>query len=381
MDITEIMRRMESGIDEFKGSYGSRMAEVEASLRHLEKKANRPGAEAYNDNPDSAEHKSAYGKFLRKGLDAGLGDLEAKAMNITTSADGGYALPEEIDRTVDELLRNRSSIRSIAQVVKVGSQDYKKLVSVHGAVATWVGETSSRPETDTPQLAEVAPPIGELYANPAVTQRALDDVFFNVESWLAGELAQQFGLAEGTAFVSGDGTNKPKGFLAGTINTSTDGARTFGHLQMIKTGVAGDFVATTSSTNPVDTLIKTIYSLTPEYRSNAWWTMNSTTLERIRTFKDADGNYIWRPGAEQGAPSLLLGHPVLECPDMGDVATNTYPIAFGDFSKGYLIADRIGTRVLRDPYTNKPYVHFYTTKRVGGALLDSNAIRVIATRT
>lgn len=355
-------------------------AMIDDRFRALEAKSGRPGAGIEYGTADAVEHKAGFDRWMRKGLDEGLAAIEAKALNITTPADGGYAVPEDLDRTLSETLRNRNTLRSLAQVVRTSSPTkYRKLVSVHGAAASWVGETSSRPETSSPQLAEVAPPGGELYANPAATQWMLDDAAFDAGAWLVGELGQQFGLAEGAAFVSGNGTDKPKGFLAGTINTSSDGARTFGHLQMIKTGVAGDFVSVTSSTNPVDTFIKTAMSLSPDYRANAAWVMNSTTLERVRTFKDTEGNYIWRPGAERGQPSMLLGYPVHELADMPDIATNTNPIAFGDWQRGYLITDHVGgTRLLRDPFTNKPYVHFYTTRRVGGQVLDSNAIRVLA---
>jgi HK97 family phage major capsid protein len=331
--------------------------------------------------PEEAAHRKAFASFLRTGREENLSDLEQKALNVTTSADGGYAVPELLDRNVQALLRDTGSLRSVANVVSIGGGDYRRLVNLRGTGAGWVGETSARPETSSPQFAEIVPNMGEVYANPAATQRMLDDAFFDIEMWMAGEIAEEFALLENPAFVTGDGTNKPRGFLAGTVNTSSDGARAFGHLQMIKTGVAGGFTATTSSTNPVDDLIAVQHALKPPYRANATWTMNTSTLERVRKFKDADGNYIWRPGAEQGAPSLLLGYPVLELPDMPDVATNTFPIAFGDFRAGYTIVDRFGTRILRDPYSNKPYVHFYATKRVGGALIDSNAIKLLATRT
>lgn len=339
------------------------------------------GGGAATAKPEETAHRKAFSAFVRTGREEDLADLEVKALNVTTSADGGFAVPEQIDRNIQNLLRDTGSLRSVANIVSIGGGDYRRLVNLRGTGAGWVGETSSRPETSSPQFAEIVPNMGEVYANPAATQRMLDDAFFDVEMWMAGEIAEEFALLENPSFVSGDGTNKPSGFLNTTVNTSSDGARTFGHLQMIKTGVAGGFTATTSSTNPVDDLITVQHSLKPPYRANASWVMNTSTLERIRKFKDAEGNYIWRPGAEQGAPSLLLGYPVLELPDMPDVATNTFPIAFGDFRAGYTIVDRFGTRILRDPYSNKPYVHFYATKRVGGKLVDSNAIKVLATRT
>lgn len=386
MDTLGKIDQMADAIDEFKSKHLNRIQTLEDTVRGLEAKGNRLGAGAtagsYSLNADQTEHKQAFGAWMRKGVDDGLRDLEAKALNVTTSADGGFAVPEEIDRTILDLMRNRSTLRSLATVVTGNPDKYAKLVNVHGAAASWVGETSSRPETSSPQFAEVKPYAGELYANPAATQRMLDDAFFDAGGWLAGELAVEFSLAEGSAFVNGNGTNRPKGFLTYTINTSTDGARSFGDLMMIKTGVDGDFVATTSSSNPVDTFISVIQSLSPDYREGASWLMNSSTLERVRKFKDAEGNYIWRPGAEKGQPSLLLGYPVLESADMPDVATTSFPVAFGNWKAGYLIVDHpAGVRLLRDPLTNKPFVHFYTTKRVAGGVVDSRAIRLLATRT
>ncbi|AMK19338.1 phage major capsid protein [Sphingobium sp. MI1205] len=403
-EITEKLGQIERAFDEFKSKQDTVIAdevkkgtadvvrknevdEINASitqlsdeLKALEAKANRIGA-GEDDSPEVAEHKAAFGKWMRKGVDDGLADLEAKALNVTTSADGGYAVPEEIDRNILDLIKQVSPVRALATVVAVGTSDYKKLVNVRGTASGWVGETSTRPETNTPQLAEVPAIMGELYANPQATQRMLDDAFFDSEAWLAAELADEFAKAEGAAFISGNGTNRPKGFLAYTINTSADGARTFGDLQMVKTAVAGDFAATTTSSNPGDSFIDVIHSLKSPLRNGAAWLMNSLTLAKVRKFRDVDGNYIWRPGLAEGQPATILGYAVEEAQDMPDVATNTYPIAFGNWKRGYYVIDRLGTRLLRDPFTNKPYVGFYTTKRVGGMVVDSEAIKILATRT
>lgn len=348
-------------------------------LKALEAKGNRPGDG--EERVEVTEHKAAFGKWLRKGRDEGLAELEAKALNITTSADGGYAVPEELDRSILDLSRNASPIRALANVIQVGGEGYRKLVNVHGLAAGWVGETSSRPETSSPQLAEVVPFMGEVYANPAATQRSLDDIFFNAEAWLAAEIAAEFAAAENTAFVSGNGTNKPKGFLSYTINTSSDGARTFGHIQQVKTGVAGGFKATTSSTNPGDTFIDVIHAMKAPLRAGASWLLATATLAEVRKFRDVDGNYIWRPGLEAGAPSTILGYAAYECEDVPAIATTSNPVVFGNWNRGYTIVDRMGTTILRDPFTNKPYVHFYATKRVGGMVVDSQAIKVLSCAT
>ncbi len=385
MDIEELLAEHGDKVTKGFETVTARLSALEDKSKAIEIKIARPGvgvAGAAGTLPEDIEHKAAFNAFLRKGAEDGLADLEAKALNIATPGDGGYALPREIDSQIASLLRNRNTIRSIASVVQVGSQDYRKLVNLHGAAASWVGESTARPTTATPELAEISPPIGELYANPSASQRALDDIFFDVEAWLLDELNEQFSITEGTAFVSGDGTNKPKGFLAGpTPVTTADGARAFGTLQMIKTGVGGGFTAVSSTTSPIDDLIACVMALRPDYRANGTWVMNGTTLERIRKFKDADGRFVWQPSAQAGQPSTLLGYPVLESADMPDVAVDTFPIAFGDFRRGYMVVDRVGTRILRDPFTNKPFTSFYATKRVGGSLIDTNAIKLLATRT
>ena len=355
------------------------ITQLSEDLKAMEAKANRPGSG--DERAEVTEHKAAFDNWMRKGREDNLAELEAKALNVTTSADGGYAVPEQIDRSILDLIKQVSPMRDLATVVSVGTSDYKKLVNVRGTASGWVAETSTRPETNTPQLAEVAAIMGELYANPQATQRMLDDAFFDTEGWLAAELATEFAYAEGAAFVSGNGTNKPKGFLAYTINTSADSARTFGDLQMVKSAVAGGFKTTTTSSNPADSFIEVIHSMKSPLRAGAAWAMNTTTLASVRKFRDVDGNYIWRPGMIEGQSDTILGYRVVEMPDMPDVATDTYPIAFGNWTRGYYIVDRMGTRTLRDPYSNKPYVGFYATKRVGGMVVDSQAIKLLATRT
>ena len=371
----DVVRKEE--VDRINGDITKLMDEMKA----LEAKSNRIGAGAEGLTADQAEHKAAFGLWARKGVEDGLAALEAKALNVTTSADGGYAVPEQLDRSILDLVKQVSPIRSLANVVSIGGSEYKKLVNLRGTASGWVGETSTRPETAAPTFAELSPFMGEIYANPAATQRMLDDAFFDVEAFLANEIADEFAKAEGTAFVSGNGTNQPKGFMAYTINTSTDGVRTFGHIQKVKTGVAAGFVATTTSSNPGDTFISVIHAMKAPLRNGASWVMNSGTLAAVRKLVDLDGNYIWRPGLTEGQPSSILGYAVSEVADMADIAQTSNSIAFGNWKRGYTIVDRMGTRLLRDPYTNKPYVQFYTTKRVGGMVVDSEAIKVLSCDT
>jgi HK97 family phage major capsid protein len=209
--------------------------------------------------------------------------------------------------------------------------------------------------------------MGELFANPAASQAMLDDAAFDVESWLAGEIATEFARAEGAAFVSGDGVNKPRGFLTGTPTDEPDDERAFGTLQYLATGAAGAFPAS----SPQDRLIDLIQSLRTPYRQGAAFVMNSATLARIRKFKTADGAFLWQPAMASGRPDTLLGYPVVEAEDMPDIAADSFAIAFGNFRAGYLIAERSETSILRDPFTHKPFVHFYAVKRVGGAVTNA----------
>jgi HK97 family phage major capsid protein len=327
------------------------------------------------ERPALAGAKSAGdGDWLRKGV-VGGGEVatEVKAASVAVPAKGGLAVPQEIDAVIDRVLRTASPIRAIAQVVDIGSASYRKLITTTGVVSGWVSETAARPETETPDFAEIAPPMGELYANPAASQAMLDDAMFDVEAWLGEEIGREFARAEGVAFVSGDGVNKPLGFLSAPNAVTGDGARAFGTLQFVTSGAAGNFAAA----NPQDRLVDLVHALATPYRQGASWVMNSATLARIRKMKDGNGAFIWQPALAADQPATLLGYPVVEADAMPDVAADSLSIAFGNFRAGYLIAQRRETVVLRDPYTHKPFVHFYATRRVGGAVIDSRAIKLM----
>lgn len=315
-------------------------------------------------------HSAFVERYLRRGLETGV---ELKSFTGVTGAEGGYAVPREIDAVIDATLKSISPIRAIANVVQTGSAGYRKLVTTGGTPGGWASETAARPLTATPTFMEIAPPSGELYANPAASQAMLDDAAFDVEAWLAGEIAQEFARAEGAAFVVGDGTNKPKGFLTYPTANTADGVRAFGTLQYVAAGAAGNFVGT----NPGDKLVDLVHALRAPYRQGAAFVMNSATLAAVRKFKTADGAFLWQPAMSEGQPQSLLGYPVVEAEDMPVIAADSLSIAFGNFTAGYVIADRGETAILRDPYTNKPFVHFYATKRVGGALMNSEAIKVM----
>lgn len=336
--------------------------ELKSQIEELQKRANRPGTVS----AEQAEYKAGFDKFLRKG---DVSEIATKDVNLGTDSEGGYAVPEELDRNLIQLLGKQTPMRAVANVITVGTNNYRKLVNLGGAGSGWVGETAARPKTDSPTLAQVQAFMGEIYANPAATQQSLDDIFFDVEGWLMEEVAREFAEQENAAFTSGNGTNKPKGFLAYPASTAGDGTRPFGTLGVVESGTDGDFDA--------DNLIDLIYAVKPGYRANGVFMLSTPTLAKARKLKDSNGQYLWQPGLQAGQPSQLLGYNVVENDDMPAPVTDALAIAFGDWRRFYTIVDRIGTRMLRDPYTNKPFVHFYTTKRVGGMVENSEAVKLL----
>lgn len=345
-----------SELDELKSA-------LEEELKQVKRPAGGPQSKA------ESEHKTAFIGFMRKGKDDGLRELERKALQVGVDEDGGYAVPEELDRTILNLLKDEVVMRQEATTITVGGANYKKLVNLGDTASGWVGETDARPETDASKLGQIEPFMGEIYGNPQATQTMLDDAFFNVEDWINSELAIEFAEQEEIAFTSGNGTKKPKGFLAYASTLDPDKTRAFGTLQHILSGAAAGVTA--------DAIIKLVYTLRKVHRNGAKFMMNNNSLFAIRILKDSEGNYLWRPGLELGQPSSLAGYGVAENEQMPDIAADAKAIAFGNFKRGYTIVDRIGTRILRDPYTKKPFVGFYTTKRTGGMLVDSQAIKLL----
>ncbi len=344
--------------------------EARRVVDHLAVKAQRPqigGASAVANR----EHKVAFDAYVRKGDPSALTRYEQKALSASSSPDGGYTVPVEIETTINHALRAISPVRAIAGNRQVSSSVYRKPFATAGFPTGWVGETDARPMTATPQLAEMAFPTMELYAMPAATAHLLDDSAVNIDQWIADEVRITFAQQEGAAFVNGTGTNTPKGFLA--YPTVDNASWSFGNIGTIKTGVAGAFPAT----NPFDKLIDLIHAVKAGYRANGTFVMNRATQSLVRKMKDNVGDYLWQPSTTPGVPPTLMGYPVVEAEDMPDVATDSLAVAFGDFQRGYLVVDRVGIRVLRDPYSAKPYVLFYTTKRVGGGVQDFDAIKLL----
>jgi len=347
-----------------------KLTELETAKGELEAKMNR-SAKANSDVAGSLEAK-AFDAFLRKGASAVLGNEEFKSMNTLIGADGGFAVPKRIVEQIYKPLVDASPMRQVADVMTCDTEDISFPVRTSGVSASWVGETETRTKTNAPKLASVKPVFGEVMAYPEVTQRMLDDAFLDVEAWLSGEIAESLALLENTAFTTGDGSNKPKGLLSYSTAETADATRAYGTFEHVKTGNAS-----TLGSTPGDKLITMIGQLKTGYLGSARWMFNQSTLTAIRTLKDNDNNYLWRPGLEFGAPSTILGYAYTVNHDMPDVGANALPVAFGDFKRAFKIVDRVGMRIIRDELTNKPYVGFYTTKRVGTMALDTQAVKFL----
>jgi HK97 family phage major capsid protein len=345
-------------------------------LEAIELKQARPaiGSEPRPTDPANQpviEHKAAFDAYVRGGDSANLRALEQKALSGSSNPDGGFLVPPEIETKIGERLFNISPIRSLASIRTISSNIYKKPMMATGAVAGWVGETDARTQTTTPTLDELSFPAMELYAMPAATTLLLEDSAVDIDEWLAQEVDRVFAAQEGAAFVTGDGNNKPKGFVS--YNTVPNSSWTWGNIGYVASGVAGAF----PSSAPSDVLVDLIFALKAGYRQNAAFVMNRKTQSLIRKFKDTTNNYIWQPPASPSGRASLMNFPVHDVEDMPDISANSLSVASGDFKRGYLIVDRAGVTVLRDPYSAKPYVLFYTTKRVGGGVQDYDAIKLL----
>lgn len=318
-------------------------------------------------------HKKAFSAYLRSGDDDGMRSLEIEEKGLSTSvaADGGYLVDPQTSDQIASVLKSTSSVRAIANVVSIEATAYDVLVDTSDIGAGWATETDPSSETATPQVERISIPLHELSALPKASQRLLDDSAFDVESWLAERIADKFARAEGGAFVSGDGVDKPTGFL--TYPTQENGTEVWGELGHVLTGADGDF----DVVNPADAIVDLVYALGARYRANATFVMNSKTAGAVRKMKDADGRFLWSDGLAAGEPARLMGYGVLISEDMPDIASGALAIAFGDFGAGYTIAERPDLRILRDPFSAKPNVLFYATKRVGGDVSDFSAIKLL----
>lgn len=364
-------------VSEFKGfqdDMTSKMQQQEERLTMLDRKSYAAGRPALSTAVDhGAPHQKAFADYLRSGDDAGLRGLvlEGKALNTTVSADGGFLINPQMNDRIQGVLRSTASIRSIANVVNVESSSFDVVIDRTDLGSGWATETVNFAETTTPTIERISIRIYELAAMPRASQRLLDDAAFDVEGWLAERIANRFARAEAQAYISGDGVDKPKGFLF--YNKITNGSWVWGQLGYVPTGGVADFAPTNAS----DAIVDLVYALGAQYRANGTFVMNSKTAGAVRKMKDADGRFMWSDGLQLGEPARLMGYPVLVAEDMPDIAANAYAIAFGDFHAAYTVAERPDLRVLRDPFSVKPHVLFYASKRVGGDVTDFNAIKLL----
>lgn len=391
-DLDALMRTFEA----FKEANDTRLAEIESrkdasalteeKLFHIEESLDNiqhrvsmlqstEGVQAEQDasvaDRLSSAHKSAFEAYVRKGDLAQLQELERKAMSIGSEVDGGYLVPAVTEMRIMKTLGEESPIRSISDHIAISGSVYKRLFRTNGSASGWVGETDPRSQTATPVLAELSFPVMELYAMPAATLTLLDDAAVDLEDWITKEVGEAFALQEGRAFITGDGVNQPKGFLG--YDAVPESEWSWGNVGYIATGADGAFAAST----PADALINLVYSLETPYRRNARFVMNRLSQAAVRRLKTENGDYLWQPSLSANLTPTLLGFPVTDCDGMPDIAENSLSMAFGDFTRGYLVVDRKEINVLRDPYSAKPYVLFYCTKRVGGGVQDFNAIKLL----
>ena len=378
-DPNVLMSELVSAFDAFKAKAESSDADREAKLTELnetistleasiEATNTRLAAQTLNAGdlgPSDPEHLDQIKAYMRKGTEPTV----QAAMTEGTDSDGGFLVPVEWDRSITDKLKLRSPIRENAQVITTSNRGFSRLYNDGNIGSGWVGETAARPETTTPGLQTLTFDTGELYANPAVSQRMLDDAAFDLEAWLSGEVDGEFAIQENIAFLSGNGVNKPYGLLTYVTGGANEAKHPFGAIVAT--------VAASTTDLDADEIIAMVYSLPAERQGNAKFYVNRATLAAVRTLKDGQGNYLWQPSYIAGQPSTLLGYPVVEVPGMPVAAAGNTVLLFGDMEETYLVVDRIGTTVLRDPFTNKPFVHFYTTKRVGGGVQQPEYMKAL----
>ena len=373
-DVTAAMAGFLKEFNTFQAQVKTALQQQEERMTMLNAKTMTYGRPALSAQAEAdVPHKKAFGAYLRCGDDDGLRGLvlEGKALSTAIAADGGYLVDPQTADTIRSMLMSTSSLRSVGNVVQVDATSFDVLIDRSEVGSGWATEAGPQTESATPTIERISIKLHELSAMPKASQRLLDDSAFDVEGWLAGKIATRFIRAEASAFINGDGIDKPKGILLPAKVANTSWA--WGSLGYVPSGAAADF----PTTNAVDCIVNLVYALGADYRTNATFLMNSKTAGAVRKMKDADGRFLWSDGLVAGQPSTLMGYPVLVSEDMPDIAANAYAIAFGDFAAGYTIAERPDLRILRDPFSAKPHVLFYASKRVGGDVTDYAAIKLL----
>jgi HK97 family phage major capsid protein len=358
------------------GGEGKDVLEKEVKSFNDMRRAGRvQGADKADATPEEYEqYKHAFWEYQRKGNIDWLEQADRKAMSVGTDADGGYLVPAPTVGRVAQKVYDLSPIRQIANVMSISGDALEGVNDLDEASYGWVGEQGTRSDTNTPQVGKYRIEAHEMYAQPKATQKLLDDAAVDIEAWLQNKVATRFARAEGAAFITGTGLGTPRGFASYSTAATGDSTRDWGVMEHVVTGASGDFAAST----PADILFDLIAAFKQEYLQNARWVTRREVIAKIRKFKEATTNaYMWQPGLQAGQPDRLLGYPITMAQDMPTLAANSLSMAFGDFMEGYQVVDRIGMRTLRDPYTDKPFIKFYTTRRVGGAVVNFEAIKFL----
>jgi HK97 family phage major capsid protein len=313
---------------------------------------------------ENCEYRAAFCNYLRKGTESGLEQLQFKTLSVTPDQNGGFFVTPSMSDTINQVIRESSPMRQLASIETISTDTLDVIDDTGEMDASWIGESDARPDTNDPVIARRSFDAFEMYAQPKATQKLIDDSSVDIENWVAQKIADKFARLEATAFVAGDGVNKPRGILSYAVGTA------WGQIEQVASGTAAVVTA--------DSLFRLYYSLKDAHARQASFLMHRNTVQQVRLLKEATTNqYLWQPGLTAGQPDILLGAPVVMAADMPVAAASSLSIAVGDFKRGYLIVDRAGVRTLRDPFTAKPFVKFYSTKRVGGGVLNFDAIKLL----
>ncbi|MCX7338258.1 MAG: phage major capsid protein [Alphaproteobacteria bacterium] len=362
------VEKIDQAIDSLEGSFKAFQEKQEHRFQQFYTAANRPKlGEGVSDYVDG-QKKQAFLDYITKGSEGGM---IQKALTAQEGRTGGYFIPAPMVDLVQQRLSTTSYLRSLARVTTVSTDTLELLLDKGNADVGWVGELDDRAETGVPELTKVRISVHQIYAKPRASQKILDDTSIDVEQWLVNKVSEKMSACENAAFIHGDGDGKPKGFLSYPCVPLRQVE--WGKFEALKTGVNGGL-------SDSDALINTLYAMKPEYLRGAVWFMSRSAMASIRRLKDeSTGHYLWQPGLLAGAPDTLLGHPVMIADEMPPLVSGvaSSSVVLANFYEAYQIVDRAGIHVLRDPYSAKPYVEFYATKRVGGDVVNFDAIKVI----
>lgn len=364
-------------LDEKLGRMDGSINRLQDDITSLKTAISRPGKAGVDIKATTGDtaYKQAFMKYVVKGIEADVTTMQTKAMEVINNPEGGFMVPPEMSSRIVTRQFDTTPMRQLATVMSISSDAVEMLRDTNEPAASWVSELATRSDTNDSPIGRIRIPVHELYAQPKATQKLLDDAIINVEEWLINKVASKFSRAENNAFIVGDGIGMPRGFTTYAANTTDDNSRTWGALQYVPTGVNGGF----SSSNPADCLFDLVHKLRVGYHPKAAWIMPRAVADMIRKFKENTTQaYIWQPGLQQGHPATLLGFPITLGEDMPAVATGSYSVAFGNFEEGYTIVDRIGLRILRDPYTGAPFIKFRCSKRTGGDVVNFEAIKLLS---